>query len=143
MTIFNLILQRGLLLGLAAVLVGCSVYSVPGGEPAPVETRPDPTVIAPPEPAPAEPAAQPGVTRAYGALVEKAEAASARGDYDQALALLERAQRIDPDSPEIYLYLARTYANQGEMAQSRATASRGTLYCRDPAECDALRALAR
>ncbi|PLW81087.1 hypothetical protein CWI75_17550 [Kineobactrum sediminis] len=142
----TLILQRSLLLALAAALVGCSIYSVPQSGRAPVETRPDPTVVTPGSPAPggsALPEAEPNVVRAYSALVAQAEGATARGDYDQALALLERAQRIDPESAEIYLHLARTYASQGQMAQSRATASRGTLYCRNESECDALHALAR
>ena len=33
----------------------------------------------------------------------KADDARDQGDYDQALAYLERAQRIDPDNAEIYL----------------------------------------
>lgn len=146
MTTMTLILQRSLLLGLAVALVGCSIYSAPQSGRAPVETRPDPTVVTPDRPAPTvaiPPVLEPNVVRAYSALVAKAEAATERGDYDQALALLERAQRIDPDSAEIYLHLARTYARQGQMAQSRATASRGTLYCREESECDALHALAR
>jgi len=88
-------------------------------------------------------AAQPDAVHAYGGLLGKARAASAQGDYDGAIALLERAQRIDPDSAELYLELARTYIAQGRTDQARATASRGTLYCRSAAECAALRDLAR
>ncbi|MDO8863861.1 tetratricopeptide repeat protein [Haliea sp. E1-2-M8] len=152
----NLLLKRGFVLGLALVLTGCAIYSMPGSERAPIETRPAPGETVPdtpepvatpvPEPYPPAPqpaATDPGVTSAAASLLEKASAASAQGDYEQALALLERAQRIDPNSAEIYLQLARVYAAQGQVEKARDTASRGTLYCRDERECNALRALAR
>lgn len=135
-------------LGLALVLTGCSIYSMPDSERAPVETRPVPGATvpetpAPPPAAPLPPATDPGVTSAAAGLLDKARAASAQGDYEQALALLERAQRIDPNSAEVYLQLARVYAAQGHADKARDTASRGTLYCRDERECATLRALAR
>jgi tetratricopeptide (TPR) repeat protein len=127
---------------LALLLAGCSVYSLPGQqEPAP----PPPTTTPPPPPVPeqpAPPARDPNASNAYGGLVDKATAARSRGDYEQALALLERAQRIDPDSGEIYLELARTYAAKGDDASARATAERGLLYCRDD-ECAQLKAFTR
>ena len=127
---------------LALLLAGCSVYSLPGQqEPAP----PPPTTTAPPPPMPdqpAPPARDPNASNAYGGLVDKATAARSRGDYEQALALLERAQRIDPDSGEIYLELARTYTAKGDDASARATAERGLLYCRDD-ECAQLKAFTR
>ncbi len=143
--------KRSLVLGLALVLTGCTIYTMPGSERAPIETRPAPgetppdtrEPAAPPPPAPAPPVTDPGVTSAAAGLLDKAQAASEQGDYEQALALLERAQRIDPNSGEIYLQLARVYAAQGQMDKARDTASRGTLYCRDERECAALRALAR
>jgi Flp pilus assembly protein TadD len=72
-------------------------------------------------------------------LLAKAEQATGRGDYEEALALLERAQRIDPDSAEVYLGLARTHAARGDAAQARATAERGLLYCSSASQCEALR----
>ena len=79
--------------------------------PAPVE-KPPPTTsgAAPVTPPPRTGAAPPHPSLrqcAWQPLLAKAEQATARGDYEQALALLERAQRIDPDSAEIYLQLAR------------------------------------
>jgi len=137
---------------LLASLAGCSVYSTPGGTPAPVETRPG-TSVGSPEPAPPPPPgeAQPPVAQppepnasdAYGPLLARADRAASGGDYEQALALLERAQRIDPDSAEVYLALARTYAAKGDVARARATAERGLLYCRSNAECARLRELTR
>src|SRR5690606_5050918 len=117
----TLMFKRSLLLGLVLVLAGCSVYTMPGGERAPVETRPAPGHViteprepASPPPAPVPPAPDPGVTPAAAGLLDKAQAASAQGDYEQALALLERAQRIDPNSAQVYLQLARVYAAQGQ-----------------------------
>jgi Tfp pilus assembly protein PilF len=72
-------------------------------------------------------------------LLDKADTAAQRGDYEQALALLERAQRIDPDSGEIYLVLAKTYRAKGDDSLAAATAERGLLYCDGKAQCDALR----
>lgn len=135
------------ILGLALLLAGCSIYTLPGSERAPVETRPVPEASVPdrpPAPLPAPPpATDPGMTSATAGLLNKANTASSQGDYEQALALLERAQRIDPNSAEVYLQLARVYAAQGHADKARDTASRGTLYCRDERECAALRALAR
>jgi tetratricopeptide (TPR) repeat protein len=140
--------KLGMVLGLTLVLTGCSIYTLPGSERAPVETRPVPgetvpDTPAPPPAAPLPPVTDPGVTSAAAGLLDKARVASEQGDYEQALALLERAQRIDPNSAEVYLQLARVYAAQGHADKARDTASRGTLYCRDERECATLRALAR
>ena len=139
---------RAVMLTVAMFLTGCSVYSVPGGEPAPVES---PTVYSrgnvksPSTPAaPQGPVApEPNDSNAYSALLSRATAATDRGDYEQALALLERAQRIDPDSAEIYLHLAATYTAKGDAALAKATAERGLLYCQGQAECNALRSYTR
>ena len=55
-------------------------------------------------------------------------------------ALLERAQRIDPGSADIYLALAETHQARGDLSQARATAERGLLYCNGASQCGALRA---
>lgn len=133
-----------------AVLGGCSTYSVPGGDPAAKETAPQVVTSKPaPAPVPATPPsplpspAEPATSKAYQPLLDKAGEASGRGDYEQALALLERAQRIDPDSAEIYLAMARTHQASGDPSQARAMAERGLLYCSGRVECDALRGLTR
>jgi tetratricopeptide (TPR) repeat protein len=131
---------------LVLLLGGCSIYSLPGGEPAPVEKAPEYTPVTPPSssPRPATPPSEPTATSSgYRSLVDKADQASARGDYEQALALLERAQRIDPDNGGIYLNLARTYTAKGDAALASATAERGLLYCSGQSQCDALRVYIR
>ena len=132
---------------LALLLVAaCSTYTPPESTPAPVEKRPAPTAttppaVRPPQPAPARPA--PSASAAWQPLLAKAEQAVQRGDYEEALALLERAQRIEPDSGEVYLCMARTHQAKGDIAHARATAERGLLYCSTDAMCDALRRFTR
>ncbi|GAB3320549.1 tetratricopeptide repeat protein [Haliea atlantica] len=140
------------LLALAGMvfLHGCTLVPQGRDTPAPVETRdgrvPGTEVETRPAPRPSVPdevPPEPAAARAYGPLLARAEAATGQGDYDQALSLLERAQRIDPDNARIYLELARTYAAQGRPERARNMAERGLLYCRGERECDALRAFLR
>ncbi|MEP4149584.1 MAG: tetratricopeptide repeat protein [Halioglobus sp.] len=120
---------------------GSNPYSLPTietGEPEATE----PVVTQPPV---AEPVTPPRTneTHAHSGLLAKASTAREQGDYDQSLAYLERAQRIDPDNAEIYLGLAQTHAAAGNGAQAQATAERGLLYCSGSRQCDALRAYTR
>jgi len=138
-----------LAIAMVSIMAGCSVYSLPGSQPAPVEPQANPappgsqptqTPVTPTSPGAAP---DPNANNAYGALLQQAEQARSKGDYERALSLLERAQRIDPDSGEVYLHLARTYQAKGDDVMQRATAERGLLYCDGSAECNALRALSR
>lgn len=146
-------LKQLLLLGVTLCLLlgvsACSIYSLPEEAPVPVEGRPDaiPGVIKvpPPQtsPTPTPRPAEPPLTTAYEALLVNAEEASTRGDYERALALLERAQRIDPDSADIYLRMANTHRVRGDEQQARAMAERGLLYCTSAVQCDSLRGITR
>lgn len=144
-------LLGGAVLGLALLLTACSMYTPPADVPAPVEQpptpepKPKPKVATPPAAvprAPSRPATSPA-SAALQPLLAKAGQAAGRGDYEQALALLERAQRIDPGSAEVYLGMAQTHKARGDLAQARATAERGLLYCSTDAQCNALRAYTR
>lgn len=139
------LINRSAALCLVLVMSGCSIYSQSGGEPAPVETPPGQPAVTPPAttPQPVSKPRAPSSNKAWQPLVDKAGQASARGDYEQALGLLERAQRIDPDSAEIYLQMAKTHKARGDSAQARATAERGMLYCSGNSQCEALRAYTR
>ena len=98
-------LRRAFAILAIAALGGCSIYSLPGQEqPAPVEQKqPDyqqgtdstPPATAPPVAVPPEP----NDSNAYGGLLAKAEEARDRGDYEQALAILENSlsKEGDPD----------------------------------------------
>lgn len=121
---------------LALLLTACASPGPDDTRPAPVEKAPQHTTVKPRPPAPPTPAA-------YQPLLDKAVQARQRGDFDQALALLERAQRIDSDSAEIYLAMAQTHSERGDVGQARAVAERGLLYCRSSGQCDALRAYTR
>ena len=136
-------LQRPLMLvGLSLVLTACGTnpYSLPKIE-TPEPEYQEPTAEPVPEPPPEVP--RPAPSGAHASLMVKADSARDQGDYDQALAYLERAQRIDPDNAEIYLGLAQTHAASGNDTQARATAERGLLYCSGRSQCDALRAYTR
>ena len=130
---------RAMLLVLIASLASCSIYRQSDQDSGPVVQQPDKPAAVPgvtlPQPRPPDPPA----SAAWRPLLTKAEQATSRGDYEQALALLQRAQRIDPDSAEVYLSMAITHRARGDSAQARATAERGLLYCLSASECDALR----
>jgi tetratricopeptide (TPR) repeat protein len=138
-----------LLVSLSVFLSACGTnpYSLPRiespepeySEPEPEQRESAPETVPEPQPEVSRPAS-PG---AHVGLLAKADIARENGNYSQALAYLERAQRIDPDNAEIYLGLAQTHYAAGNASQARATAERGLLYCNGSMQCDALRAYAR
>lgn len=144
MSVLNLDLKC---IGICLVLLlgGCATNFPDESGSVPVEKQPEYTPVTPPPtaPKPSPTPTGPSTSGAYQGLLSKADEASSRGDYEQALALLERAQRIDPDSGEIYLNLAKTYTAKGDDVLAAATAERGLLYCRGSVQCDALRAYTR
>ena len=135
--VFRVVALFGILL-----LAGCgTIGQSPDTGPAPIEepgytevTEPE-TPVKPASPTvPSEP-----VNSAVQNLMDKAESAVGNGDYEQAIALLERAQRIDADSGAIYLALAKTYRAKGDVGMAIAAAERGMLYCRGNIQCGELR----
>ena len=135
--------SRGVAFSAMLFLAGCGTTGQgPDSSPVPIEKDPDYTDVSKPA-TPTQPTTptKPTVSGAAQSLMSKAQAASSQGDYDQAIALLERAQRIDSDSGEIYLALAETYKAKGDLQMASAAAERGMLYCSGNAQCGALRAL--
>lgn len=94
-----------------------------------------------PEPAPA-PTSVPTGEKARGTLLAQAREAQDSGNGATAIALLERALRLDPTDGALYLELARAQAETGRMERARATAERGLLYCSGE-DCRALQRLLR
>ncbi|NND67692.1 MAG: tetratricopeptide repeat protein [Halioglobus sp.] len=135
---------------LPLVLAACATSQPPRHRPAPVEPAPQPDyseeerVPGARTPAPAErPPPPERPVAAYGPLIDRAADARERGDYEQALALLERAQRIDPQSARVYLEIAATHHARGDYRQARTVAERGLLYCRNRTICAALKSFTR
>ncbi len=121
-------------------LQGCSSYAT-RHDPAPVSTS-IPEVVGPDSPEATEPATSVSSSTGHS-LISRADMATAEGDYEYALALLERAQRIDPTNADVYLALVRTHLAKGDTRQARATAERGLLYCQNSTQCTQLRAFTR
>lgn len=57
-------------------------------------------------------------------LVSKAKRYSAAGDSASALRYLERAQRISPRAPQVYLAMAEVRQQQGEIRHARQLANK-------------------
>jgi tetratricopeptide (TPR) repeat protein len=79
----------------------------PGEEPVP-ET--------PPPPAP--PPKQFRLSAASSALVTQARNLADKGEYPAAIATLERAQRIEPENPLLWIELGRVHQAEGNSAQA-------------------------
>jgi tetratricopeptide (TPR) repeat protein len=139
-------LGRAVVLSGLLMATGCG--TLPPGESVPVETEPQYTEVEqlkPPSVTPSQPEPQPkpALTDAAQNLIKKAAEVAAEGNYEQAIALLERALRIGPHRPEVYLSMAKTYKAKGDYAMASATAERGMLYCSGAMQCEALRLYTR
>jgi len=123
--------MRVLALLLSTSLLGaCAVQTPqPRSEPPPVVDRsttvdeaPTVTARAPARTAPAETAP------AVQGLLAEAMGAARDGDLRQALALLERAQRIEPRNPLVWNRLALVRLQEGDLAQAESLALRSNSY---------------
>lgn len=75
------------------------------------------------EPADAEESeARSGSAEAIRELVENSRSSRASGDYSQALATIERAIRIEPRNPYLWIELGETHLSRGNAQQAAATA---------------------
>lgn len=130
-----------------SLLVGCvtqepvppsrSPYPAPPPQTAPRQPTPYPYPTQPapqaaPTPAPAQPdraqpRTQPSVTLA---LQDEAQRAATAGDLSKATQILERAIRIEPDRPELWIELARVHLKEGNPAQAEQFARKALLFTR-------------
>ncbi len=137
--------QAGSALGLALLLAAC----------APLYTPPSPPIHAPPsEPLPPSdpdnaPYPVPDTTseeerapahvaplerssgsagKAVESLLEEAWQHYHRNDFERAIVVAERAQRLDPRAAEVYLVLASAYLGQGKEQLAGQFARRGINY---------------
>jgi Tfp pilus assembly protein PilF len=91
-------------------------------------------VPAPPERPSVPPPRQFRLGAASSALVTQAHAQAASGDYAQAAATLERAQRIEPDNPLLWIELGRVRLAENNAPQADAMGRKAlALAVGDPA----------
>jgi tetratricopeptide (TPR) repeat protein len=96
--------------------------------PYPYPTQPAPQAAPAPVPAQpdrAQPRTQPSVTLA---LQDEAQRAATAGDLSKATQILERAIRIEPDRPELWIELARVHLKEGNPAQAEQFARKALLF---------------
>ena len=98
--------RTGFLVLLAVALSGCAQLPGTPGATGSQETTPLQEAGSPP---PASPTA---------ALVEQGRRQSADGQYDQAIASVERALRIEPGNPWLWLELAQIHRSAGNARQA-------------------------
>ena len=135
-----------------AVLAGCTLFRSPpppppppapggGGTPAGTAQPASPAPQAPAPPAPEAPSAPPAAPprqfhlgSATSALVTQAHQQAASGDTAQAAATLERALRIEPDNPLVWVELGRVRLAENNPAQADAMGRKAlALATGDPA----------
>ncbi len=135
-----------------ALLSGCPSLRSPPPFPqnAPVQ---EPGTALPPAPVPpARPARQFHLGPAASSLVAQAHKQSASGDYGLAAATVERAMRIEPDNPLLWIELGRVRLTAGDNRQAESMGRKAlAMATGDPRAqsaswrliADALRALGR
>lgn len=112
-------------LALAALVAGCA--TTPGGPEVPEDATPpeaagpDPRDAVPP---PTEPAARPAPSVSLALRSESARAA-ASGNESRAMALLERAIRIEPDRAELWFDLAELHLSAGDALRAGRLVEKG------------------
>jgi tetratricopeptide (TPR) repeat protein len=125
-------------LGLAACALSRPPVPNPAGPSAPPGTPPSaPGSAQPPPGEPGRPA--PAVPRPFrlgpaaSALVTQAHNQSGSGDFGQAAATLERALRIEPDNPLLWIELGRVRLAENNAAQADSTGRKAlSLAIGDP-----------
>ena len=117
----------------------------PPQQPAPEPERPPEPTPPPPEPAPQPPAKQFRLGTATSALVAQARKQAAGGDFSTATTTLERALRIEPDNPLLWIEIGKVRMSEGNAAQADSMGRKALALGRgDPAvQADAWRLIAQ
>ena len=133
--------------GALAVLLALAACGSPIPRPGPAPAGPSPSGTAQPapltptpptpSPAPERPSAPPPrqfhLGPASSALAAQAHAQANSGDFGQAVATLERALRIEPDNPLVWIELGRVHLAANDAAQANAMGHKAlTLATGDP-----------
>jgi len=126
--IFRLVLVATIALGTSA----CAPLQTSTGTPAPVESRQSgqaspvekPSQTAPKKIAPGQQTSSPA-QKAVSSLLQEGWAYYRVENYQRAMAIAERAQRLDPQRAEVYLLLASSNFAQGKLGLAEQLAQRG------------------
>lgn len=117
-------------LTLGVALAACSVPqpyrtttpqpSVPPAEDSPVQTQPGspPTTVEEPQPLPPPVVREPTLGPASRALVGQAQVQVASKNYAVAAGSIERALRIEPDNPLLWIELGKVRQTEGNFVQA-------------------------
>lgn len=129
---------KGVLVAAMALMVAaCAPFPTPHGEPTRV---PPPPMDTPPPERTEHPLPPPPVQIIpQQKIVDPAEAAVAgllqdawghyhRDNYDAAIAVAERAQRLDARNPEVYLVLASSYLAQAQLNLAEQLVRKGIAF---------------
>jgi Flp pilus assembly protein TadD len=92
-----------------------------------VPTQPSPQPI-PQAPAPVQPQQPKPQSTVTLALQDEAQRAATAGDLPKAIQILERAIRIQPDSAQLWIELARCHLKEGNAAQAEQFARKALLF---------------
>ena len=122
-------MKRMIGVGVLVLSAGCTVpqpYQTP--PPAPSPTEPEPTVqtqpgsppstVETPQPLPEPVNREPVLSAASRALVSQAQAQVTAKNYSVAAGSIERALRIEPDNPLLWIELARVRQAEGNYVQA-------------------------
>lgn len=114
------------LITLLSFLAGCTAQHLQPGTQSTVPNRDN----LPPAPTNEVPPPSRGNQAVYD-LINNSQAAFDKGDWQGAIAMAERALRIDRRNPAIYLIIAKSYRALGENAQALQFVEQGLRYTGD------------
>jgi tetratricopeptide (TPR) repeat protein len=125
-------------LGLAACAGGAASRPGGGAGAQPPSGSAQPPPLAPPERPAAPVPRQFQLGAAAHALVSQAHQQAGGGDYAQAAATLERALRIEPDNPLLWIELGRVQLGENNPAQADAMGRKALTLASGDAAAQAL-----